>query len=206
MLEGMAARPLLFPSYEQVPEGKLHLKLRTGLYQLLTLALADRATIGSDQFVYWNGRDPKRCVAPDAFVRLGTPDHLFPSWKTWEKGAPELAVEIASDNDRDADWSKKLEAYHELGVRELVLFDADARAGARLRAWDRVEDELVERAVEGDATACKTLDAHWVVRPIDGCELGLRLARDAEGRELFPTPLEEVARLRAELSAARSGR
>src|SRR5262249_49923040 len=73
-------RPILFPSFEKVPEGKRHLELRTALYQILKLALADHATIGSDQFVYWNGREPKRCVAPDAFVRLGIPDHEFASW------------------------------------------------------------------------------------------------------------------------------
>jgi Uma2 family endonuclease len=207
-------RPILFPSFEKVPEGKRHLELRTALYQILKLALADRATIGSDQFVYWNGREPKRCVAPDAFVRLGIPDHEFPSWKTWEHGAPQVAVEIASDNDREADWQKKLEAYHELGVCELVLFDADAPVGSRLRVWDRTDDELVERQVGSDTSPCVPLGLHWVVGPLDGRAVALRLARDPEGRDLLPTPVEakqhevtekdrEIERLRRELERRR---
>src|SRR5262249_33458728 len=150
----------------------------------------------------------KKCLAPDAFVRLGTPDHLFPSWKSWEKGAPDLAIEIASENDREADFSKKLEAYHELGVRELVFFDADAPHGTRLRAWDRTDDALGERKVGTDTRRSKTFDLHFIVRPLEANDLALRLAHDPEGRELLPTPVEakeremsaEIERLRAELA------
>jgi len=39
------------PSDEEVPEHKLHVELRTALYQLIRLALADRVIVGSDQFV-----------------------------------------------------------------------------------------------------------------------------------------------------------
>ena len=71
--------------------------------------------------VYWDPTDPSRCLAPDAFVRLGVPDSIFGSWKTWERGAPEVAVEIVSDSDvSEASWDAKLLRYQELGVRELV--------------------------------------------------------------------------------------
>ena len=43
-------------------------------------AYADRAGIGSDQFVYWNAADPARGLAPDAFVRFGAPDEDFDTW------------------------------------------------------------------------------------------------------------------------------
>ena len=43
--------PLHFPSEATVPETQRHLELRTALYQLLWFQLADRATVGSDQFV-----------------------------------------------------------------------------------------------------------------------------------------------------------
>ena len=71
--------PLVFPSEQEVPETKRHLKLRTLLFELLELAFAERAAIGCDQFVYWDPTDPKACLAPDAFVRLGQPDFLFRS-------------------------------------------------------------------------------------------------------------------------------
>ena len=178
-----------------MPETKLHLKLRTALYLILTRELAPRACIGSDQFVYWNAKDPRRCLAPDAFVKLGGHDDEFRSWKTWERGTPELAVEILSD---DEDWEEKLDWYHELGVRELVSYDPSR---ARLRVWDRVSEDLVERVVEGPTTPCLTLGLHWVICPLAG-EPVLRLAHDAEGASLLPTAEEAALARVAELEAA----
>ena len=176
-----------------MPETKLHLEQRTALYLILKRELASRARLGSDQFVYWNAKDPRRCLAPDAFVKLGGSDEVFRSWKTWERGTPELAIEILSDKD---EWDDKLDRYHELGVRELVSYDVD---GQRIRVWDRIEDDLVERVIEGAATPCATLGAFWVVAPIDGTP-GLRLARDVGGRELWLTEAEaeHEARVAAE--------
>ncbi len=104
--------PVHFPEHEQVPESKRHFRLRTLLYEVLALAFADRATIGSDSVHVLGTRPtPKRCLAPDAFVRLGEADHLFRSWKVWERGAPHLAIEIISDgDDRDSDWEAKIQA------------------------------------------------------------------------------------------------
>jgi len=94
-------RPLLFPvtepEDERVPLGKRHLLLRTFLFQQLQDAFADRHSIGCNQFLFWNARDPDRRCAPDGFVKLDRPDDLFPSWKTWERGTPELAVEIEGE-------------------------------------------------------------------------------------------------------------
>jgi hypothetical protein len=127
--------PLVFPSEQEVPETKRHLKLRTLLFELLELAFAERAAIGCDQFVYWDPTDPKACLAPDAFVRLGQPDFLFRSWKTWEHGAPHVAVEIISDADeRDRDWGGQTEP-----VPPLRRFRARAlRSGGRSRLSARL--------------------------------------------------------------------
>ncbi len=184
-----------------MPESKRHLKLRTFLYAILSRELAERASIGSEQFVYWNASDPRRCVAPDAFVKLGVPDTDFKTWMTWERGSPELAVEIVSDADAsDEAWSAKLERYHESGVRELVRFDSDAAAGERLRIWDRLEGDLVERYVAGDTSPCVVLGLYWVVAPVEGIEAGLRLARQADGGELLRSATERLAELEAELA------
>jgi len=59
-----APRPIFFPSEEKVPEGRRHLRLRTFLWQLLEAAFADRAVAGSDQLMYWDASNPKRCLAP----------------------------------------------------------------------------------------------------------------------------------------------
>jgi Uma2 family endonuclease len=203
-------QPVHFPDGARVPEEKEHFELRALLYDILMLAFATRASIGSDQFVYWNGRDPKRCLAPDAFVYWGTPDEKFRSWKTWERGTPQIAVEIASAFDRGAPaWEAKLTSYQELGVRELVSFDAEAEPGSRLRVWDRVEDDLVEREVSDDATVCRALSGRsattpelfWVVVSSADHVAALRLAEDAAGARLLPTAREAAERRIAELEA-----
>jgi Uma2 family endonuclease len=140
-------------------------------------------------------------VAPDAFVKLGVPDTDFKTWMTWERGTPELAVEIVSDTDAsDETWRAKLERYHEIGVRELVRFDSDAAPGQRLRIWDRLEGDLVERDVAGDTSPCVVLGLYWVVAPVEGIEEGLRLARRADGGGLLRSAAERLAELEAELA------
>jgi hypothetical protein len=187
-------RPIHFPSEATVPETKRHLEVRTALYLILKRELASKAHIGSDQFVYWNARDPRVCLAPDVFVHLGGPDARFDSWKTWERGGPpELAVEILSENE---DWEDKLLRYHELGVRELVQFDL----AGRLRVWDRVDDDLVERETDGKTSPCLTLGLQWIVAPLDG-EPALRLAREGK---VLPTDAEENAELKAALARAKT--
>ena len=152
--------PLHFPEAAEMPQSKTRLTLRTFLYQLLKFALGPAHSVGSQQFVYFNAADPKKCLAPDAFVKLDVPDTQFGTWKTWERGGPpNLAVEIVSPNeDAEKDWSDKLARYFECGVAEVVRFDPAAPEGARLRVWDRLDDDLVERVVTLDRTACVSLN------------------------------------------------
>jgi Uma2 family endonuclease len=191
---------LRFPEEEEVPETKRHLEIRTALYQSLKQELADRAAIGSEQFVYWDPTDPRQCLVPDIFVRLGVADHLFRTWKVWEHGAPQVAVEVISASDeRDRDWSAKIDRYRHLGVEELVRFDPESLSEA-IRVWDAVEGDLIERPHE-TAPRCNVLSAFWIV--VSDPELGatLRLSRDAEGQDLYLTPAERAERRVAELEA-----
>lgn len=197
-----APRPLHFPEHEQVPETKLHLELRTMLWHFLKLAFADTALIGCDQFVYWDAANPRLSLAPDAFVRLGGRDELFGSWKVWERGAPHVAVEIISDHDaRDRNWTAKLHAYRQLGVRELVRFDPDATSG-KLRIWDRIDNDLTEREPTDCPMPSNVLPGFWLTH--EHAELGatLRLSHDATGSDLYLTPDETNAK-RMEADAKR---
>ena len=203
--------PVHFPDSELEPETKRHLEQRSFLYEILKLHFADRAIIGCDQFVYWDRTDPKQCLAPDAFVRLGAPDCEFRSWKVWERGAPDVAVEIISDFDaRDKYWEPQFEKYRRLGVRELVRFEGDDDGGISLRIWDSIDDDLVEREGVEHIAASHVLPGAWVV-VIDAQGIPrLRLSRDAEGTDLYPTPTERAeaaeARIRAlEAELARRG-
>jgi Uma2 family endonuclease len=189
--------PLHFPVEEQVPETKRHLAHKTLLFQILTLAFGDHSAIGCDQFVYWDPTDPRQCLAPDAFVRLGAPDELFQCWKVWERGAPDVAVEILSRSDhRDCDLDDKLKRYRRLGVRELVFFDSE-RDPVSLRIWEAVDGDLVERAIEGLVAPSHCLPASWVVVTEPKLGAHLRLSHDQEGKDLLPTPVEHE-RLAAE--------
>lgn len=186
--------PLHFPVAEQVPETSRHLELRTALYLVLKANFAAHATLGSEQFVYWDPTSPSECLAPDAFLRLGVPHTPFDSWKVWERGAPEVAVEILSASDaRDRSWEEKLRKYHRLGVQELVRFDPED-TGAPLRSWSFRQGDCVEQVLESSRAGWSALlGAFWVV--VEDAVLGpmLRLSRDREGTDLLPTP-EEIER------------
>lgn len=188
-----APRPIEFPSEESVPETKRHLEVRTTLYLLLKEALPGVA-IGSEQFVYYDAGDPKKCLSPDVLVKRDAREEPFDIWKIWERGAPDLAVEIVSPSDqRDAAWSTKLARYQASGITEVVRFDPDDEEQP-LRVWDRVDGELLERAPDSsELRACVVLGAWWVI--VDSpYGPALRLARDREGRELYPTPSEKHER------------
>ncbi len=203
-----APRAIHFPSEErpeeQVSETKRHLRARTTLYLLLEEAIAG-AAVGSDQFVYWDATEPKKCLSPDAFVKLGSKDQDFDSWKVWQRGAPDLAVEIVSESDRgESEWEAKLERYQASGIGEVVRFDPEE--AALLRVWDRVDGDLIERSPESSTLReCAALGLWWVVVP---SALGalLRLARDPDGQELLATPSEERFRLAEELREERRAR
>jgi hypothetical protein len=135
---------------------------------------------------------------------MGHPDEIFDSWKTWKHGAPELGVEIVSDSDTDHVWQDKLDRYQEAGFEEVVRFDACGLAGHRLRVWDRLEDDLVERVVQGDRTRCGALGLWWVVVEGSDLECELRLARDSEGRDLLQGP-EEKGRAEGEARGRTEG-
>ncbi len=217
-------RPADFPSAEpweeHLGQSQRHLELCFLLFALLKRLVAPEHSCGSDQFVYWNARTNRRQLAPDGFVKLGVAHEAFNSWKTWEKGIPELAVEILSPSDTPERWTfeEKLERYHELGVRELVCFNMDGHVGERLRVWDLIEGDLVERIVEGESTPCLTLSGAlgarvlWTVAPFAEFPSALRLTRDGtmveapdEGRDRAEREARALAARVAELEAKLRG-
>ena len=206
-------RPLRFPEQEpedeRMPQGRRHRYLCNALHEMLRAVCVPEHTVGDDQFVYFDASNPRRCLAPDSFVTLGVPDHDFDAYKVWDEGTPDVAFEILSPSDSPERWTfeEKLLRYHALGVRELVVFQVDADSGARLRVWDRIDEDLVERVVTGDTTPCLTLGVTLLVGRVNEYPVGLRLARDAEGKELVLTSDEarraaDEARAQAEARIA----
>ena len=164
-------RPVRFPSSgaggRALGTEPAALNLCRALAEILRAAIGLEHTLGADQFVYFDAARPKKCLAPDAFVKLGRPDSDFDPWSTWEEGAPDVAFEVLSPSDTPEMWTleEKLGRYHRLGVRELFVFDVDVPAGKRLRAWDRIENDFVERIVEGERTPCTVLGLFLVIAP-----------------------------------------
>jgi len=192
-----------------MPESMRHKLLCIQLYQLLRRVVGASSSVGSDQFIYFDGENPKRCLAPDAFLKTHVKQTIFDSWKTWEHGAPELAIEVlARDTTEYLTMSQKLARYRALGVRELVVFNFDARA-KRMRVYDRVRDDLVERVVVRESTPCVVLTAllgqhcEWVIAPADELPSALRLMK---GKRLVPTEAEQLAQVEREVAKLKKKR
>jgi Uma2 family endonuclease len=183
-------QPIHFPASEEMPETNRHLELRTILYLILKRAFKERATIGSEQFVYYDPTNAKKNLAPDVFVKLDIPHKTFRVWKVWQRGAPDVAVEVVSDSDEAVDdWNEKLERYRASGIAEVVRFDADDKKHP-IRVWDHVDGDLVERLSEDGVFECAALGLYWVPVPDPDLDMVLRLARDRAGRDLLLTPTE----------------
>ncbi|HEY3255152.1 MAG TPA: Uma2 family endonuclease [Polyangiaceae bacterium] len=191
----LGSEPLVvhFPESAEVPEHRRHLRLRTLLFQFLEHAFGHVAAVGSEQFVYWDPTNPHACLCPDAFVRFGARSEDFPSWKVWERGAPHVAVEIISQSDAsESSWLEKLERYRRLGVSELVWFNPETPERP-LRIWDFVGDDLLERRLFEPWAQSRHLGGYWLPVEQSDTGLSLRLSRDPDGLQLFPTPEEAQA-------------
>ena len=154
--------------------------------------------------MYYDATDATKCLAPDVFVKLGIQVKDFESWFTWERGAPELAVEVVSESDRmKLSWAQKLERYEACGVQELVRFDP--QRDMTTQVWDRVDGKLVERAADSkDTFECRTLGLYWTIEMDRDYGYQLRLCIDHAGEVLLPTPQETVLHLREALNEARA--
>jgi Uma2 family endonuclease len=198
-----APAPLHFPVEERVPETTRHLDRKCLLLASVRLAFGPNALVSSDQFLYWDPTNPKRCLAPDLAVRVGSPAERLDSWKTWQHGAPHVGVEIVSDYDAsEKRLGEKLERYRQAGVAEVVRFDP-TEPGGTLQIWDLVDGDLVERdPSDPEAWRCDALGLYWCIREDPEILLTLRLARNREGTELLLTPEEaERSAKEAERSA-----
>jgi Uma2 family endonuclease len=171
-----------------------------------------RFYIGADTFFAWVPNEPLVRVSPDIYLIDDPPPPPLPkSWQTWLSGhrPPRWAAEIVSD-----DWKKDYEEaplkYAQLGTRELAIFDPEAvlsgaRRGARVpfQLYQRAPDGAFVRIYHGDGPVLsEELGAYLVARRERGA-VRLRIARDAEGKDIVLTAEERVAALEAELARMR---
>ena len=200
--------PLFFPVDEPVPEHRWHRLAAEALAQSVEEAFDRQVLVSSDQFLYWDPTNPKRCLAPDVAIRLGAPSELVASWKTWERGAPHVGVDVTSESDAP-DWAleEKLARYRQAGVAEVVRYDRRDRERP-FRLWDWLDGDLVERDLaDPEAFRCAALGWYWCEHEDPELGLTLRLARDRAGTDLIATPRErERAAKEAERAAKEAER
>jgi Uma2 family endonuclease len=192
---------------------------RSSLRELLRERGLHGVHVGSDQFFAWLREEPLVRVSPDVYLLDDPPaPPLPPSWQTWKPGhrPPRLAIEIVSPDERHPErWRKDYdegpEKYAQLGTRELVIFDPEAacgRAGApgrvALQQYRREADGSFVRTYAGAGPVVQAAEIEaWLAIQRVGPIALLRVARDAEGRDLVPTEAEraERAERRAEQEA-----
>jgi hypothetical protein len=80
------------------------------------------------------------------------------------------------------------------GVPGLVRFDPRASDG-RLRIWDCIEQDLVERRLRGPRAQSRVLPGFWLSVQDPATGPTLRLAHDELGARLYPSPTEQAERL-----------
>ena len=160
------------------------------------------AFIGVDAFFAWVEAEPLVRVSPDVYVLASCPTPPPSSFQLWRPGLspPLFALEVVSDDWRK-DYDQGPQKYAQLGARELLVYDPDAVARPR---GDRVPLQVFRRAADGQFQRVQvgasgvwldTLGVWAVVVPTPFAPL-LRLAYDAAGAELVPTPAERAARER----------
>ncbi|KYG04779.1 hypothetical protein BE21_03780 [Sorangium cellulosum] len=141
---------MVFPASEEAPETNRHLELRTALYLILKRELAQGATLGSNQFVYWDPTTSRKRLAPDAFVRLGVPHRTLGLWWTVVED-PSIGPMLRLSRDREGRDLLPTPDEAEAKAREARTREAEARTR---------EAEAQAREAEAQAReANKTLEA-----------------------------------------------
>lgn len=197
---------------ENMPESNPH-RNRVDLLKLLLLAFVARtrkpAMVAANLACRWNEQKPAVGVDPDiALIEPAPPDadHLT-SLLTWRSGhvPPRFAIEVVSESNPYKDYDMAPAKYALLGTRELVVFDPEHRGATSnggpftLQVWRlgrtseaeaQEPDVQMTRVFAGDGPAKSEELNAWLVVVGDK----LRLADDPEGRSLWPTTEEAVAR------------
>ncbi len=218
--------PTVYAETDNMGEGELQRLMIELLRPMLARFLAERgdvAHVGANQFLYWVQFEPTHCIAPDLYVLPGIPQsRVEKAWKLWnERVVPSFCLEIVS-NDFEKDYVSIPAACAEIGVAELVIFDPEASLGSDRVTWQvfrrqKKGDRLQQIArtdremIRSDKLGC------WLTVVGRGTEQRIRVARDANGQDLYPTDAEaekatrealeaEVKQLRAELASERRKR
>jgi hypothetical protein len=204
-VHGRPSDPTIYPEEERVGEDILQRWILEVLRPLLQRWLTGRrvkAFVGADQFIYWRQHDAHARIAPDLYVLPGVdPRTRVRTWKLWQdRVVPSFALEVVSQ-DWMKDYAEAPERYRELGVSEVVIFDAgydEHPDGVRWQVFRRVGKRGLVRvgASQADRVRSKMLGC-WLRAVGEGRDTRLRIAVGPRGEELVPTAEEEADAERA---------
>lgn len=232
----LVSDPTVYPETDNMGEGELQRLISELLRPLLARFLAEQgmvAHVGANQFLYWVQHEPTRCIAPDIYVLPGiAQSRVEKVWKLWnEHVVPSFCLEIVS-TDFEKDYVTIPSACDEIGVKEVVVFDPEAGSTSERITWQIFRRKKKSGRLEQilrthrDTIRSEQLNC-WLSVVGHGSEQRIRIARDVNGRDLYPTDAEaeksardalrvettarealeaEVKRLRAELADGRRKR
>jgi hypothetical protein len=203
--------PTVYPVEEKVGEDTLQMLILELLRPLVERWLAASGTatfVGADQFIYYQQFHPGKVVAPDVYVLPGVrPGRRIKSWQTWKTGiVPSFALEVIASEDAEKDYREAPRRYAELGVEELVVFDADFELSndrVRWQRFRRLPKRGFVRVERTNADRIRSRVLGCFLRVVgEGEEARLRVATGPTGEVLFPTEAEsERAAKEAALAA-----
>ncbi len=106
-------------------ESDLHRKWMFRIIELLQSHFAgQRVYVSGNLLIYYVEGDPRKSVAPDAFVVKDCDPRERKVFKTWEEGrTPQFVLETTSASTRKEDLVDKMRLYSQLRVSEYFLYD-----------------------------------------------------------------------------------
>ncbi len=217
--------PTVYPVEKKVGQDTLQILIRELLRPLIErwYVLSGKPTfVGADQFIYYERFNPGKVVAPDVYVLPGVlPRRRIKTWKTWKTNiVPSFALEVVTSDDPEKDYREAPERYAELGVDELIVFDADVDKGEDRVRWQRfrkLKKRGFVRVESSGADRIRSRSLGCFLRVVgEGDDARLRLGTGATGDEIVVTEAEaaltakeealrEVAELRALLEKQGAG-
>jgi len=186
-----------------VAESDIHRDILLKVVERLRARYAGRtdAYASGNLLVYYVQGDPRKSLAPDAFVAFGVPNHFRETYKTWEEGAyPRAVFEFTSRTTRREDLVTKFKIYQDIWkVQEYFLFDPrEDYLDPPLQGFRLVRGKFVPVPSIDGAMQCETL--------------GINLSRDGEyfvmtdsitGREVLTDEEQAEVDSRREAAAAK---
>jgi Uma2 family endonuclease len=118
---------IIYPESDGKPmaESDLHRDWMFRIIELLKLFFAgQRVYVSGNLLIYYVEGDPKKSIAPDAFVVKDCDPGRRRIYKLWEQGKPpNFVLETTSSTTRREDRNKKMRVYAQMGVAEYFLYD-----------------------------------------------------------------------------------